>query len=50
MTISTEGMSKAQKSDLLHQVSASAFSELKDDADPSRIPKSQTDIEKERLQ
>jgi hypothetical protein len=39
--LSTNGMSKDQKSELLHQISNSAFNELKDDADPSRIPKTE---------
>ena len=49
-TLATESMSKAEKSELLHQVSASAFSELKDDADPSRVPKTEQQIENERAQ
>lgn len=32
-------LSKKEQSDMLHAVSNSAFSELADDADPSRIPK-----------
>lgn len=39
--LQTSGMSKEQKSELLHQISNSAFNELKDDADPSRIPKTE---------
>jgi hypothetical protein len=39
--LQTSGMSRAQKSELLHQISNSAFNELKDDADPSRIPKTE---------
>jgi hypothetical protein len=34
---------------LLHQVSASAFDELKDDADPSRIPKTEQQISEDRM-
>lgn len=41
-------MSKTQKSELLHQVSNSAFDELKDDADPSRIPKTEQQITEDR--
>jgi hypothetical protein len=47
--LQTNTMTKQQKSDLLHAVSASAFSELADDADPSRIPKTDDEIKKERL-
>ena len=35
---------------MLHAVSNSAFSELADDADPSRIPKTDDEIKKERLE
>ena len=42
-------MTKAQKSELLHQVSNSAFDELKDDADPSRIPKTEQQITEDRM-
>ena len=42
-------MSKNEQSDLLHAVSDSAFSELADEADPSRIPKTAEQIKKDRM-
>lgn len=42
-------MSKNEQSELLHAVSDSAFSELADEADPSRIPKTAEQIKKDRM-
>jgi hypothetical protein len=48
-SLNTEGMTKDQKSELLHQVSKSAFEELKDDADPTRVPKTEAQITEDRM-
>lgn len=42
-------MSRDQKSQLLHQISRSAFDELKDDADPSRIPMTEEQKTEDRM-
>lgn len=47
--LQTSSMSKSQKSELLHQVSNSAFDELKDDADPTRVPKTEQQLVDDRM-
>ena len=48
-SLQTSGLTKDQKSEIFHQISKSAFSELKDDADPSRVPKTDEQIKADRM-
>jgi len=42
-------MTMKEKNEMLHAVSDSAFSELADDKDPTRIPKTDEEIRKDRF-